>query len=142
MPEKNRPRIVLIEDHTMVRQLLAHLVRDELGLNLVADCTNVADGHLALTREKPDLAIVDWMLPDGRGFDLVRRAGPKLSRTRWLFISSTLFSNVSNSFTLSMSYGISAKEGKTLFRPLPFGSDKRTISSKCLRNFSFTKSFD
>lgn len=88
MPEKNRPRIVLIEDHTMVRQLLAHLVREDLGLNLVADCTTVADGLAALLREKPDLAIVDWMLPDGRGFDLVRSAGPKLARTRWLFISS------------------------------------------------------
>jgi DNA-binding NarL/FixJ family response regulator len=88
MPEKYRPRIVLIEDHTMVRQLLAHLVRQDLGLNLVADCTSVADGHTVLLREKPDLAIVDWMLPDGRGFDLVRSTGPKLSRTRWLFISS------------------------------------------------------
>jgi DNA-binding NarL/FixJ family response regulator len=28
------------------------------------------------------------MLPDGRGFDLVRLAGPKLARTRWLFMSS------------------------------------------------------
>jgi DNA-binding NarL/FixJ family response regulator len=88
MPEKNPARVVLVEDHTMVRQLLAHLVREDLGLNLVADCTNVADGCAALLREKPDLAIVDWMLPDGRGFDLVRIAGPKLSRTRWLFISS------------------------------------------------------
>jgi two-component system invasion response regulator UvrY len=88
MPEKNPLRVVLVEDHTMVRQLLAHLVRQELGLNLVADCTNVADGCAALLREKPDLAIVDWMLPDGRGFDLVRTAGPKLTRTRWLFISS------------------------------------------------------
>jgi DNA-binding NarL/FixJ family response regulator len=88
MPEKNPARVVLVEDHTMVRQLLAHLVREDLGLNLVADCTNVADGCAALLREKPDLAIVDWMLPDGRGFDLVRTAGPKLARTRWLFISS------------------------------------------------------
>jgi DNA-binding NarL/FixJ family response regulator len=88
MPEKNRARIVLIEDHTMVRQLLAHLVREDLGLNLVAESTTVAEGIAVLTREQPDLAIVDWMLPDGRGFDLVRIAGPKLSRTRWLFISS------------------------------------------------------
>lgn len=88
MHEKNSARVVLVEDHTMVRQLFAHLVRDELGLTLAADCTTVADGIAALLREKPDLAIVDWMLPDGRGFELVRQAGPKLPRTRWLFISS------------------------------------------------------
>jgi DNA-binding NarL/FixJ family response regulator len=28
------------------------------------------------------------MLPDGRGFDIVRSAGPRLPRTRWLFVSS------------------------------------------------------
>ena len=87
-PEKKSARVILVEDHTMVRQLFAHLIREDLGLTLVADCTSVTEGTEALTREKPDLAIVDWMLPDGRGFDLVRNVGPKLPRTRWLFISS------------------------------------------------------
>jgi len=86
-PEK-KSRIVLIEDHTMVRQLFAHLIREDLGLTLAADCTTVSEGAAALLKEKPDLAIVDWMLPDGRGFDLVRSVGPKLPRTRWLFMSS------------------------------------------------------
>jgi DNA-binding NarL/FixJ family response regulator len=88
MHDKTPARVVLVEDHTMVRQLLAHLVRDDLGLTLAADCTSVAEAQVALLREKPDLAIVDWMLPDGRGFDLVRAVGPKLPRTRWLFVSS------------------------------------------------------
>lgn len=88
MHEKKPARVVLVEDHTMVRQLFAHLVRVDLGLKLAADCTTVAEAQVALLREKPDLAIVDWMLPDGRGFDLVRAVGPKLPRTRWLFVSS------------------------------------------------------
>ena len=74
--EKKSARVILVEDHTMVRQLFAHLIREDLGLALVADCTSVAEGTAALVREKPDLAIVDWMLPDGRGFDLVRGVGP------------------------------------------------------------------
>jgi DNA-binding NarL/FixJ family response regulator len=84
----NPARVVLVEDHTMVRQLLAHLVREELHLQLVADCTTVAEGSAACLREKPDLAIIDWMLPDGRGFEIVRHTGPQLPRTRWLFMSS------------------------------------------------------
>jgi len=86
-PEK-KGRVILIEDHTMVRQLFAQLIREDLGLGLAAECTSVAEGTEALLREKPDLAIVDWMLPDGRGFDLVRNVGPRLPRTRWLFVSS------------------------------------------------------
>jgi DNA-binding NarL/FixJ family response regulator len=72
----------------MVRQLLAHLIKGELGFDLAGDCTTVAEAQGTLLREKPDLAIVDWMLPDGRGFDLVRAVGPRLPRTRWLFMSS------------------------------------------------------
>jgi len=87
-PEKKSARVVLIEDHTMVRQLFAHLIREDLGLTLAADCTSVAEGSAALLKEKPDLAIVDWMLPDGRGFDVLRMVGTRLPRTRWLFISS------------------------------------------------------
>jgi two-component system response regulator DesR len=79
-------RVVLVEDHTMIRQLFAHLICEELGLELAADCTT-AEGR-GLLREKPDLAVVDWMLPDGRGFNLVRQVGPRLPRTRWLFVSS------------------------------------------------------
>jgi DNA-binding NarL/FixJ family response regulator len=78
---------VLVEDHTLVRQLMAAMVRDDLHLNLVADCRTVSEGVAACLREKPDVVVVDWMLPDGRGFDLVRRVGPELPRTRWLCVS-------------------------------------------------------
>lgn len=81
-------RVVLVEDHVMVRQLFAQVLRVDLGLVLAADCATVAEGLDAVLREKPALAIVDWRLPDGRGFDLIRQAGPKLPRTRWLMISS------------------------------------------------------
>jgi DNA-binding NarL/FixJ family response regulator len=78
---------VLVEDHTLVRQLMAAMVRDDLRLNLVADCRTVSEGVAACLREKPDVVVVDWMLPDGRGFDLVRRVGPELPRTRWLCVT-------------------------------------------------------
>jgi DNA-binding NarL/FixJ family response regulator len=87
-PEKKSARVVIVEDHNMVRQLFAQLIKEDLGLSLAAECGSVSEGATALLKEKPDLAIVDWHLPDGRGFDLVRNAGPKLPRTRWLFISS------------------------------------------------------
>ncbi|WP_221031676.1 response regulator transcription factor [Actomonas aquatica] len=81
-------KILLIEDHSMVRQMMAHLVREDLGHELVADCTSVTEGTAAVREHKPDLVIADWMLPDGRGFEVLRETGPKLPRTRWLFVSS------------------------------------------------------
>lgn len=84
----NCARLVLIEDHTMVRQLLGHLVRNEMQLDLLAECTTVAEGISSVERHKPNLVIVDWMLPDGRGFEVLRSIGSRLPRTRWLFVSS------------------------------------------------------
>ena len=88
MSETAPSRIVLVEDHSMVRQLLAHIIGDEMSLRVVGQCTTVAEAAVVLAREKPDLAIVDWMLPDGRGFELVRGIGRRLPKTRWLFVSS------------------------------------------------------
>jgi DNA-binding NarL/FixJ family response regulator len=81
-------RIVIVEDHKMVMQMLAHLIKDHLKLTVAAECATFAAGLAACLRDKPDLAIIDWMLPDGRGFDIVRQAGPKLPQTRWICVSS------------------------------------------------------
>lgn len=81
-------RIVLIEDHAMVRQMLAQVVQVDLTLELAGACMSVAEGVATVAREKPDLVVADWMLPDGRGFEVLRELGPKLRKTRWLFLSS------------------------------------------------------
>lgn len=72
----------------MVRQLLGSLITDQLGHELCATCLGVQEGLVALRREKPDLAIVDWRLPDGRGFDLVRQTSGELPGTKWLLMSA------------------------------------------------------
>lgn len=81
-------RVVIIEDHSLVRELLATLLRDEFRLAVTAECTSVREGIAACRRERPELVIVDWMLPDGRGFDIVRETREDLPRTRWLFLTS------------------------------------------------------
>ncbi|MBI5382751.1 MAG: response regulator transcription factor [Opitutae bacterium] len=83
-----KTRIVVIEDHIMVRQFFANMLRDQLQLTVAAECATVAEGCAACLREKPELAVVDWALPDGKGFEVIRTVGAQLPRTRWLFISS------------------------------------------------------
>lgn len=82
------PRVVIVEDHALVRQMLAHIAQEELALVIAAECATLAEGVAVCLREKPDLAIIDWMLPDGRGFEIVRQAGPHLPHTRWICVSA------------------------------------------------------
>ncbi len=80
--------IVLIEDHTLVRHLLAAVLKGDDTLELAGDYATVAEGIKGCLRLRPKLAIIDWMLPDGKGIDIVRSLAPKLPGTRFLFLSS------------------------------------------------------
>lgn len=81
-------RIVLIEDHTLVRHLLTAVLKEDETLELAGDFANVADGVRGCIRLRPRLVIIDWILPDGKGIDIVRALAPKLPGTRFLFLSS------------------------------------------------------
>ncbi|HZP59891.1 MAG TPA: response regulator transcription factor [Opitutaceae bacterium] len=81
-------RLVIVEDHTMVRQLLSDAVRIDPGLQIAAAVGSVAAGLAACLAHKPDLAIVDWMLPDGSGLTLVQQAQPRLPHLRFIMVTS------------------------------------------------------
>ena len=72
----------------MLRELIVPILRDDFGYTLVGAVGSVADGTVLCRKEKPDLVVADWMLPDGRGFDVLRSVASLLPRTRWLFMSS------------------------------------------------------
>lgn len=80
--------VVLIEDHTLVRHLLGAVLQEDSSLSLVGDFATVAEGIKGCLKLKPALVIIDWMLPDGKGIDVVRALTPKLANTRYLFLSS------------------------------------------------------
>lgn len=81
-------RVAIVEDHQMLRELIVPILRDDLGHQLAGAVGSVADGIELCRRETPDLVIADWMLPDGRGFDILRSVSGQMPHTRWLFMSS------------------------------------------------------
>lgn len=88
MNDPRPPRVVLVEDHTLVRQLFAMLLRERLGAEPAGEATTVAEGLALARRVRPDLMVVDWSLPDGEGARLVRELAAELPGTRWLVVSS------------------------------------------------------
>ena len=82
-------RVVLVEDHTMVRDLLGEAIGSLPGVALVASVGTAAEGLAACLAHKPELAVIDWMLPDGSGLDVVRQGAPKLPQTRFLMVTSS-----------------------------------------------------
>jgi DNA-binding NarL/FixJ family response regulator len=64
--------IVVVEDHPTVREGLC-LVLEREGFFVAARVGTAEEGHDAIVKAKPDVALVDVDLPDGSGVELTRR---------------------------------------------------------------------
>jgi DNA-binding NarL/FixJ family response regulator len=65
-------RICLVEDHDQLRALLTSMLRSE-GIDVVAGAGSLSEGLAAVRASRPDVAVIDNHLPDGRGVDLCRQ---------------------------------------------------------------------
>ena len=70
-PSVSEIRVMLVDDHTLVREGLRVLLEGEPGVTVVAEAATVAEA-VELDVE-PDVVVADLMLPDGRGAEVVRR---------------------------------------------------------------------
>lgn len=84
---KALPRLVVVDDHAVVRQLVGPRISTEVGMTLAAEASTVKEATAVCLRERPDLVVVDWGLPDGSGAQVMLHVAPKLPRARWLFVS-------------------------------------------------------
>ena len=76
--EARTKHVLLVEDEEAHAELiqLSFEVRDDIRLAVVTNLEE-ARGHLA--QSTPDLLIVDSLLPDGRGIELLETRGPESS---------------------------------------------------------------
>lgn len=65
-------RILVVDDHEMVRTLLRHLLEAENGWEV---CGEASDGQEAVERSRvlhPDIVVMDAVMPRRNGFDATR----------------------------------------------------------------------
>jgi len=71
------PRVVLIEDETVFRQLLKRSLEKRKGWKHVEDYSNGAIGLEACMEDPPELLLVDLQLPGKHGLDIVAELLPE-----------------------------------------------------------------
>ena len=64
-------KILLVDDEPELRKLVLDILSDD-GFSNIIDAGTVQTGLDSARQEKPDLAILDVMLPDGDGFSLMK----------------------------------------------------------------------
>jgi DNA-binding response OmpR family regulator len=80
--------ILVVDDEFDVAEILCSIIEDE-G-HSVTRCRSGAAGRAALAEARPDLVLLDVMMPDGNGLDVLRemRADPNLESVPVILISS------------------------------------------------------
>ena len=67
-------RVVLVDDHNLVREGIAGLIDSEVDLAVVGQASSLAGGQTLVAEGGADVLVVDVSMPDGSGLDLVRSA--------------------------------------------------------------------
>lgn len=80
-------RILLIDDHPLLREGLRRIIQDEEDLVIVAEAGSAGEGLKLALAHQPDLVILDLSLPDQSGLDLLPRLRQELSRVHLLVVS-------------------------------------------------------
>ena len=80
-------RTVLIEDDSVFRQLLEQALGKVNNVEVIGNFALGADGLECCRREKPDLLVVDLMLPDTDGLEIVREVRASMPETKIIVIT-------------------------------------------------------
>jgi DNA-binding NarL/FixJ family response regulator len=82
-------RIVLVEDSDVYRESLAFLLRGDDELQVVGAVADGAAGLRACIDERPDVAVVDFRLPDGDGAEIAGELGHHCPEIAVVFLSAS-----------------------------------------------------
>ena len=65
-------RIVVVDDESPARARLRHVLADDLGQQVVAECANVDEARAAIEAWSPDAVFLDIEMPQVSGIELAR----------------------------------------------------------------------
>lgn len=80
-------KIILIDDHPLVREWLTNLINQEKDLVVAGTAENKTDALILVEQQNPALAVVDITLGEDSGIDLIKEIKQKNSRIKLIVLS-------------------------------------------------------
>lgn len=80
-------RVVLVDDHGIVRQGVRTLLEEQADIVVVGDCEDSVQALALVQRMRPDVLVADLMMPGLVGLDLIQRVRQSSPRTQAVVLS-------------------------------------------------------
>ena len=87
-PAQRPLRILVVDDHEIVRQGLVALLDRRESLEVVAQAATVAEAISTAAKFEPDVVVMDVRLPDGSGIEACREIRAARPETRVIMLTS------------------------------------------------------
>ncbi|MEM8707103.1 MAG: response regulator transcription factor [Actinomycetota bacterium] len=81
-------RVFLLDDHELVREGLRAVLEREDDMEIAGEAGTAIDGLRRIEATRPDVALVDLMLPDGDGLDVCRGIKERIPGVTCLILTS------------------------------------------------------
>jgi len=83
-------RLLLVDDHQIVRQGLRSLLEQDLEFEIIGEAANAEDALKLVKSLEPDVVLLDLQLPDGGGASLCQRLVQTCPTSRILILTAFL----------------------------------------------------
>jgi DNA-binding NarL/FixJ family response regulator len=87
-PPARTLRLLVVDDHEVVRQGLVALLDRRPGFQVVAEAGTVEEAIAQARLHQPDIVVMDVRLPDGSGVEACREIRAELPETRVIMLTS------------------------------------------------------
>lgn len=88
VPATNSPiRVLIAEDHAVVRQALRYMLASQAGLTVVGEAANGREAVDLAEKLRPDVVLMDTVMPGLNGIEATRQIRGRLPKTKVLMLT-------------------------------------------------------
>lgn len=110
----NGIRVVLVDDHRIVRQGLRSILEPDPRFKVVGEAGNGADALQIVAEQQPDVVLLDLKLPDMGGVELCQRIAQAHPKTAVLILTAFIDRHLVNACLQAGAQGYLVKDAENL----------------------------
>ena len=81
-------RVLIVDDHPLLRQGVAAVLQDEPDMEIVAEAANGGDAIVAFEKHRPDVTLMDLQMPGMSGIDAIAEIRARAPHARVVVLTT------------------------------------------------------